>query len=277
MRILQSKAVLLVDLSNVVARAVSVAPDRYLGLLINMLAKLRRQYPHHEMVYALEGSGTLIRQRTLPEYKAGRIPSPEFNDARTRAIKMLKLTACRLIKAPDGEADDAIATYCHEHPNETCVIVSNDRDLWQLINSRVTVHATVKRSTTDVDRHACQRLLGVQPNEIPLMKAILGDPSDQIPRAVERVHKKKLLRLVQETKGDVGRLAEVVSTAEYLTGKDKEKVKASVSTVKRHVEVTRARLGQLKQRQYQGDATRLKKFLAQYGDQVDNEDIRLVT
>lgn len=278
MRILQQRqAILLVDLSNFVARAIAVQQDGYLKLLLQMLLKLRRQYPHHGFIFAVEGAGTLMRQQRLPCYKEGRVPSPEFNDARQLAIKMLKMINCRFLKAPDGEADDAIASYCHYNPDDSCIIVSNDRDLWQAIRCNVAVRATVKSTTTDIDRFACERILGVPPKAVPLMKALLGDASDNIPRGVERVHKKKLLRLANEAGGDVKQLAEATNQADYLTVLDKEKIALAHTTVKRHLSVTKARINKnYLQRQYLGDATALKRFLEQHNVEITEVEVKTI-
>ncbi|KKN14797.1 hypothetical protein LCGC14_0992470 [marine sediment metagenome] len=267
MRILQQRdAVLLIDLSNFVARAIAVAQQDYLRLVLQMLLKLRRHYPHHRFVFAVEGAGTLRRQRLLPCYKEGRVPSPEFNEARQVAIQMLRRIECQHIKAPDGEADDAIATYVGQHPDDNCVIVSNDRDLWQLITPNCNVWATVKRNNVQVDRFACRRLLGVDPKVVPLMKALLGDASDNIPRGVARVHKKKLLRLVNDSEGRVDQIPQLVQDAEYLTVKDKEKIILALPTVKQHLSVTIAWNNlSLKTRTCSGDVEALTRFLDHYG------------
>lgn len=280
MRILQQHdAVLLVDLSNFVARAAAVAQQDYLRLVLQMLLKLRKQHQHHRFVFAVEGAGTLRRQRLLPCYKEGRIPSPEFNEARQTVIHMLRLIECQHIKAPDGEADDAIATYVQLHPDDSCIIVSNDRDLWQLITPNCTVLAAIKRTTTQVDSFACKRLLGVSPSRVALMKALLGDSSDNIPRGVERVHKKKLIRLVNDTEGYVDQIPQLVQDAEYLTPKDKEKILLSLTTVKQHLSVTRAwNQLSLKTRTCSGDLEAFTRFLDHHGANVwaTNRELEII-
>ncbi len=277
MRILQQHdAVLLVDLANFIARAAAVSSD-YLGLFCRMVLKLRQQFPHHRLVFALEGSGTLRRQRLLRCYKEGRIPSPEFNDARQVVIRLLDTVACTLIKAPDGEADDAIASYVEQHPQDSIVIISNDRDLWQLISDHCTVQAKVKKTTIQVDRFACRRILGVDPEAIPLMKALLGDPSDRIPRGVARVHAAKLTRLAQEAR-QLGRLVETTNKADYLKPGDKKKILAAYSVVKQHLAVTSAWSNlQIKTRTRAGDAVASQQFLQQHGsDQLNLVEIEKV-
>lgn len=277
MRILQQQdAVLLIDLANFIARAAAVSRD-YLGLFCRMVLKLRQQFPHHRLVFALEGSGTLRRQRLLSCYKEGRIPSPEFNEARQVVIRLLDHVECSLIKAPDGEADDAIATYVEQHPQDSIVIISNDRDLWQLISSHCTVQAKVKKTTIQVDRFACKRILGVDPEVVPLMKALLGDSSDNIPRGVARVHTAKLTRLAQEAR-QLKNLATEIEQADYLKPGDKKKILAAQTTVKQQLAVTRAWNNlQLKTRTRVADVAALQEFLYQHGsDQLSQAEVNQV-
>jgi len=279
MRILeQSQAVVLFDLSNVVARATAVAQHNFMGLLCRMLLKQRKRYPSHEFVFAVEGAGTLARQRVLPAYKDGRVPSPEFQDARNAAIKMLHYVACTLIKAPEGEADDAIATYTEHHPDADIIVVSNDRDLWQLISPNVRIQAKVGKDTIDVDRFACVRHLGVLPEAVPLMKALCGDSSDCIPRGVPRVHEKKLKQLAQAAADQEDRLDLIVDNADWLTDPDKKKIHAAASVVKQHLQVTRAWNNlQLVQRKYAGDVDGLLGFLEYHNaDGLSREDVETI-
>jgi len=260
----KTAAVLLVDLSNVAARALSVAgEDGYLELFCRMLEKQHRQHPSHRLVFAVEGAGTLRRQQIVSQYKGGRVPTPEFQLARNTAIKLVRLLDCRVVKAPDGEADDAIGSFCRQHPDDEIVILSDDRDLWQLISTNVLVKSRVKGSVLLVDRFACRRLLGVEPANIPMMKALLGDKSDCIPRAVERVQTKKLLRLASAK--NVDQLADRAAEADWLTAGDKKKIAARLDVVKQQLRVTRVWADlPLKTKQCRLNESELRRFLAGY-------------
>jgi 5'-3' exonuclease len=144
------------------------------------------------------------RQRIDPEYKASRRVDDSFNALRAAITRALEHTRCELIRAPKGEADDAIATYVRAEPSRDIVILSEDRDLWQLVSSNVRVAATVRGKQTSIDPFACRRLLGVEPNRVANLKALLGDKSDNVPRAVPRLKKVLLSRLAAEAPpGDV--------------------------------------------------------------------------
>jgi 5'-3' exonuclease len=238
-----------------------------------MVIKQRKQLPHYRFVFALEGEGTAERRKLLPAYKTGRTPSPKFNEARNEVISMLRHTHCTIIRAADGEADDAIATFVTTNEGHH-VILSNDRDLWQLITPRVTVEAKVRGGTIQVDRFACKRLYGIEPTVIPLAKALLGDKSDTIPRGVPQVVEAKLLRLASEAK-EARYVAKVVTEADWFTDAEKKKIRAGLSTVKLHEQVTRVRTNlKLRAREYKGNLKKMQTFLA--ARSLDIEDVEIL-
>lgn len=235
-----TRAVAIFDLSNLVARSTAVAGEFYLNNTCHMLLKQRKNLPGHHFVFALEGKGTAARQKLCPKYKAQRRPNPLFIAARRDVIRLLHHVAGTLVKAPKGEADDAIATYVQQRCGGAEVrIVSNDRDLWQLITQHVIVQAVVKGTPTTVDTYRCRRLFGAPPEAIPLAKAMLGDSSDEIPRAVGRVKKEKLLRLATEAQR-AAKLEAVTRRASYLTAPEKKKILAAVNLVKQQEKLTRS-------------------------------------
>ena len=66
------------------------------------------------------------------------------------------------------------------------VIVTGDRDMWQLVNEQVRVHIPGggKRESRLIDRQACFDGLGVWPEQVPDYKGLAGDESDNIPGVV---------------------------------------------------------------------------------------------
>jgi len=175
-------------------RAVSVAEaDRFVHLLSIMLLNYRKEFRNWEMVFALEGQGSQHRRRILPEYKCGRNYEQDVQDTIINATKILDFIECRTVRAPNGEADDAIAAFIHQRADHTrCAVISEDRDLWQLITPNTTV---ITRQQGEITEETCYAIKGVYPKSIPLYKALFGDKADNIPKGVPRMKTKTLLRL----------------------------------------------------------------------------------
>ena len=234
----QQEAVAIYDLSNFVARAAAIAGEKHIGLFCDMLRKQRVRMPLHRFVFAVEGKGTERRREICAYYKANRTSTTEFNIARQNAIKVLRYVECEVVRAPNGEADDAIASYIHRKcPEAAVVVVSNDRDLWQLINQNVKVRCKIKRTVLSVDKHVCLRELGVAPLKVPLLKSLIGDPSDGIPRSVPSIKEALLVRLANEA-DNASDIPATVEKADWLKDKEKEKILENMNTILRHERIT---------------------------------------
>jgi DNA polymerase-1 len=184
---------LLLDSSNVVFRALSVRPDGYLYLFCKMLINYRKDFPFHHFVFATEGkNGTVARKKLFPDYKHNRVLEPEAKQARKTCQNLYRFLSCSVVNSPKGEADDAIGCYIKRHPGAGTVIISEDKDLWQLIRPGKVSVLTRKRGV--ITPEVCKSVVGVKPSQVPLHKALLGDSSDNLPR-VPRVPKKVLLSL----------------------------------------------------------------------------------
>ena len=138
-----------------------------------------------------------------------------------------------MIIAPIGEADDAIGIYVHGHEDYEITIVSNDRDLWQLIRTNVKVFSVIKGQKVVVDVNKCRRLLGVSPEKVAFLKAILGDKSDNIPRAVPRLPTKYALKLANEIE-DIKTLEEHIQGSAWLKGKAQQKILEAAPVIRRN-------------------------------------------
>lgn len=194
------------DLSNLCYRFFHIyGPEGFAAGFVRWVAMARQQFPRRQHVYALEGDGTKIRQKKLPCYKAQREHHVEASQAVLTAQALLHSIDCLLITAQRGEADDAIASFCHALPQpRDAVIVSRDRDLWQLVDQGIVIQSGQKGDPKIVDRFCCRRVMGVDPDAVALYKALQGDKSDNIPRVIPKVKKQRLQELASQAKTAAG-------------------------------------------------------------------------
>ncbi|HYZ18465.1 MAG TPA: 5'-3' exonuclease [Gaiellaceae bacterium] len=127
------------------------------------------------------------RHEALPGYQAGRV----FDDALLEQLAMLPEIVSALgfssAKAPGYEADDflAAAVKAARRKRWTSVVVTSDRDSFQLASDRVTI-LTPTRGVTELARigpDEVRERYGVEPAQVPDFIALRGDPSDRIPGA----------------------------------------------------------------------------------------------
>ena len=202
------KKVLLIDLMNMFVRnfsAVRLTNDNgeHVGGAFGTLNSLQSQIKKHNpdiVSVVWEGKGSSERRRrTLKEYKEGRkfrglnrhfeYSQEDETVSFARQLQLLKECLDLLpVYQPAVqylEADDQIAYSCRNFfKNEAKVIVSTDRDFFQLVDSNTTIYRPVKTKenpkgeTIDLSYMVEKEL--VFPPNYALLKAIVGDKSDNI-------------------------------------------------------------------------------------------------
>lgn len=123
----------------------------------------------------------ILEHKRQREVGVTRKETDDENFQRQRAIlqEMLDELFVRQYMYDDVEGDDLIAYYCqHKSKNDYIVIVSEDRDLSQLIDEKVCVYIPSKK--TFVSKKNDTEYLGVPSENIVLKKMICGDSSDNI-------------------------------------------------------------------------------------------------
>jgi DNA polymerase-1 len=172
-------------------KTVSRAGGRPAGALVGFSNFLMRLWDTERPRAVVVGWDTLesptYRHDALPGYQAGRV----FDDALLEQLAMLpelvEAFGFRSARAAGYEADDFLgaAAAAEEKRRSTCVVVTSDRDAFQLVSPQTTVLRPV-RGVFELDRVDPTRvveLYGVEPAQVPDFIALRGDPSDKIPGA----------------------------------------------------------------------------------------------
>ena len=166
------------------------------GFVTMLIKVLREENPTH-IAIASDAPGGSFRRRIYPEYKAGRDAQPEDLTAQLPLIaELCEAFGVRMIEAPDFEADDIIATLVGIAPARSEVrIVSTDKDLMQLVRPGVELLDSMKGRR--IDSAAVEERFGVSPDQLLDLRALVGDPSDNIP-GVKGIGEKGAAKLIQE-------------------------------------------------------------------------------
>jgi 5'-3' exonuclease len=220
---------LILDWSNVVHRAVSVAgAEKFIELLASMLVNYRRRFHQWKFCFALDSPGGVeVRRALMPTYKHNRTTRPAEDQARFRSCMELSLALLTHLDGivalcRQGEADDVVASFIRQSKRgRRFVIITEDRDLWQLIGPNVTVWT---RQNQEINQESCVRSFGALPNRVPMIKALLGDPADNIPRGVERVKKEVLLRIARSLRTPGG-IEQALQSADWLAAQDQQRLR----------------------------------------------------
>ena len=165
--------------------------------IIEIVTKIK---PSH-LVVAFDAGKHTFRNDMFDGYKANRKPMPDDLRAQLSPLKnMLDEMHIKHIEVKGIEGDDVIGSLANKFDVPT-IIVTGDRDSFQLVNDRVVVYLN-KKGLSDVkimDKKAIMDNFGLLPAQMAEVKALQGDSSDNIP-GVKGVGEKTALGLIQKFK-----------------------------------------------------------------------------
>ncbi|MDX6211773.1 MAG: polymerase [Frankiales bacterium] len=189
----------------------------FTAMLINVL---RDETPTHIAV-AFDLSAPTFRHTAYPAYKATRSETPhDFKGQVSLIHEVLEALAVPSVSVAGYEADDVIATLATQGAAEgmDVLIVTGDRDAFQLVDERVTVLYTV-RGISDMVRYTpeqVQKKYDLTPAQYPDYAALRGDPSDNLP-GIPGVGEKTAAKWVREF-GSLDALVDRVGEVKGKTG-----------------------------------------------------------
>ncbi len=191
--------------------------------LINMLNVILKEEFTHCLVAFDMGKAT-FRHKAYEDYKAKRTPMPDEFREQLGLIKAVpEKLGMHVYETEDLEADDIIGTLAHKYYDafDEIEILSNDKDLFQLLNHKVYMRMSKRGLEPErvYKEEDLQADYDLKPNQIPDLKGLMGDASDNLP-GIPGVGEKTALKLLHEY-GDIETL---LKNLNELKGKLKERV-----------------------------------------------------
>ena len=218
-----NKTLLLVDGSSYLYRAFHAMPDLRNAAgaptgaiygMINMLRRLRLDYPAAYIACVFDAKGKTFRDDLYPAYKAQRASMPEDLVRQIEPIhEAVRAMGWPILMVDGVEADDVIGTLAVqavEHGMQT-VVSTGDKDLAQLVNEHVTLINTM--SNEKLDRAGVLAKFGVPPERIVDYLTLVGDTVDNVP-GVDKVGPKTAVKWLTQ----YGTLEGVIENAAAING-----------------------------------------------------------
>lgn len=150
----------------------------------NTIIKIATDINPTHMVVAFDYSKFTFRNDLYVDYKATRKPMPEELKSQIDPVKtMLNIMGIKYIEKQGFEADDIIGSLSKKFGDTEVIIVTGDRDSFQLISENVKIYFNV-RGMSEIkimDLKKMQEEYGMTPYEFITLKALQGDDSDNIP------------------------------------------------------------------------------------------------
>jgi len=198
-------------------------------ILIRLLEEEKPEY----MVITFDTPVPTFRHKEFKEYKAHRKKMPDELISQIPLIREIidnyNIATC----SKEGyEADDVIGTLAKEAEKRDCdtIIVTGDKDAFQLISPHTKIMTTVK-GVTEVkiyDEEGIRKKYGVEPKKIVDILALKGDSSDNIP-GVPGIGEKTAVALIKE----FGSVENILSNTDNISKKSlREKIKKYKDQIK---------------------------------------------
>lgn len=201
------KTLYLIDGSAYIYRAFFALPamNNSQGLQTNailgftkMLLKIIREKKPDGIVVAFDEKGPTLRHAEFTAYKAQRPPMPEGMSAQIPYIhRMVDALNIPAVRQAGHEADDLIGTLAHqaEQAGFDVVIVTGDKDMFQLLTPHVRIYDPVKDKW--LGEAECRERFGVEPARVVEVMGLMGDASDNIP-GVKGIGEKTAMKLIAQ-------------------------------------------------------------------------------
>ena len=191
------------------------AVSGFCSMLFKLLEESRSDNSIHKPTHfavIFDSARKNFRNEIYKEYKANRTEAPEdlapqFEYIR-KSVKAFNLPSIELL---NYEADDLIATYAQQinEAGAKVTIISSDKDLMQLVSSRVRLYDPMKSKVLG-EKEVFEKF-GVKPNQVIDVQSLAGDSSDNVPgvpgigikTASELINKYKNLDTLLKKAGEI--------------------------------------------------------------------------
>ena len=196
---------------------------------LNMFLKMIDAFNPDGVVVAFDKGKPRVRMEMLPQYKAQRPPMDPDLHAQFPMIKeLLAALNVPILQSEGWEGDDILGTMARLGEQAGCdmLLVTGDRDMYQLVTEHVNVVST-RKGLSDVAIMTPESVddlyHGITPALVPDFYGLKGDTSDNIP-GVPGIGPKKASALIAQ----YGSLDEVIAHADEVKGKMGEKLRAHI-------------------------------------------------
>lgn len=196
---------------------------------LNMFLKMIDAFNPDGVVVAFDKGKPRVRMEMLPQYKAQRPPMDPDLHAQFPMIKeLLAALNVPILQSEGWEGDDILGTMARLGEQAGCdmLLVTGDRDMYQLVTEHVNVVST-RKGLSDVAIMTPESVddlyHGITPALVPDFYGLKGDMSDNIP-GVPGIGPKKASALIAQ----YGSLDEVIAHADEVKGKMGENLRAHI-------------------------------------------------
>ncbi|MDU1316005.1 DNA polymerase I [Anaerococcus hydrogenalis] len=223
-----SKKVMLIDGSSLIFRAFFALPNltNADGVMTNgvygfltMYFRAVEEYKPDYILVAFDKKTKTFRHKEFKDYKANRDKAPNELNYQFGILKdILDSLNVKYLDIDGFEADDIVGTYSKIAKDEglETVIITGDKDYFQLVNDDVIVYLTRKgiSQMEEITEEKIKEDYGLSPKQLIDVKGLMGDKSDNIP-GVDGIGEKTAIKYIKK----YGSMEELYENLDDISGK----------------------------------------------------------
>ena len=192
-------------------------PTKVPYLFSNMLRKLAKEHAPDYLAVVFDTREPTFRDKLFAEYKAQRPPMPDDLAVQLPYVRrMCEAMRLPILEYPGFEADDVIGALSKQGAKKglDVSIVTSDKDMMQLVAGNVRVlrpGGAPDKTDLVVDAAKVEEIMGVPPEKVADVMALMGDSIDNIPGAkgIGEKGAKELIRRFGSVEAALDRAKEV--------------------------------------------------------------------
>lgn len=209
---------------------------------VKLLLKVITDQAPDKLIVAFDLKAPTFRHKMYKDYKATRKPMPDDLAVQVGILKsLLSSMHISMFEKEGYEADDLVGTLSHCFPDTHSIIITGDRDSYQLVDEKTDVYIT-KTGVSELlklTQSNFKEIVGYDPCRVIDIKALMGDSSDNIP-GVPGIGEKTAFKLVT-TYGDLDSVYNAIEQIEpsvrkkLEAGRDSAYLSRTLATIDRSV------------------------------------------
>lgn len=211
---------------------------------VKLLLKLIDSTKPDKLIVAFDLKAPTFRHKMYDGYKATRKPMPEDLAAQIGTLKsLLRSMNIAMCEKEGFEADDLVGTLSHMFKDTKSIIVTGDKDSYQLVDDVTDVYLT-KTGVSDLlklNKDNFSEIVGYRPDQVIEIKALMGDSSDNIPgvAGVGEKTARALIAAYSDLDGVYAHIGELTGSlhSKLEAGKDSAYLSRTLATIDRQVDL----------------------------------------
>jgi len=167
---------------------------------VSMILKVVQDLQPNSLAVCFDVKAPTFRHKEFKDYQSQRPPTAdELTSQIEKAKDFLKAANIPIYLKAGYEADDLLGTIAKKSDADSVIIATGDKDMLQLVDEKTKIYMPIVglSSAKLFGQVEAKERMGVFPSQIPDLKSLMGDPSDNYP-GVAGIGPKTAIKLLEK-------------------------------------------------------------------------------